>query len=302
MSPEPRYVFDTNAVVSALLFLASRPRQPWQWLVGATIVGGALTLLLLTPFTYSGGGGPVGNRYFLSFYPLFLFLTPALPGMASAAVALAVGAMFTAKILIDPFYTSFFAGEHTKFGPLRWLPIELTLLNDLPMAASPDRSKRLLGGTPQVLAYFPDDNAFDPEGEWFWVKGKSRAEVILRAPVADAGGGRFVTKAITMLTIEIQNGARPDRVTVSTGRVSQTLAMKPEEVARVTMAVEDGVPYRRDEQPTSYVYVVSIETTSGFVPFLEAPGAKDSRFLGARVHLVPEYVDAETSSWSPPSQ
>lgn len=288
-------------VVSALLFLASRPRQPWQWLVGATVAGGALTLLLLTPFTYSGGGGPVGNRYFLSFYPLFLFLTPALPGMASAGVALAVGAMFTAKILIDPFYMSFYAGEHTKFGPLRWLPIELTLLNDLPMAASPDRSKRLLGGMPQVLAYFPDDNAFDPEGEWFWVKGKSRAEVILRAPVADAGGGRFVTKAITRLTIEIQNGARPDRVSVSTGRESQTLAMKPEEVARVTMAVEDGVPYRRDEQPTSYVYVVSIETTSGFVPFLEAPGAKDSRFLGARVHLVPEYVDAETSTWSPPS-
>jgi len=261
-----------------------------------------LTLLLLTPFTYSGGGGPVGNRYFLSFYPLFLFLTPALPGMASAGVALAVGAMFTAKILIDPFNMSFYAGEHTKFGPLRWLPIELTLLNDLPMAASPDRSKRLLGGMPQVLAYFPDDNAFDPEGEWFWVKGKSRAEVILRAPVADAGGGRFVTKAITKLSIEIQNGARPDRVTVSTGRESQTLAMKPEEVARVTMAVEDGVPYRRDEQPTSYVYVVSIETTSGFVPFLEAPGAKDSRFLGARVHLVPEYVDAETTNWSPPSR
>ena len=41
------------------------------------VVGAAVALLLLTPFTYSGGGGPVGNRYFLSFYPLFLFLTPA---------------------------------------------------------------------------------------------------------------------------------------------------------------------------------------------------------------------------------
>ena len=50
-----------------------------------------------------------------------------------------------------------------------------------------------------------------------------------------------------------------------------------------TLPVEDGVPYRRDEQPTSYVYCVSIETTSGFVPFLEAPGSSDSRFLGARV-------------------
>jgi hypothetical protein len=287
-------------VVSVLLFLAVRRRQPWQWLVGATIVGAAVALLLLTPFTYSGGGGPVGNRYFLSFYPLFLFLTPAVTGLAGSAAALLVGALFTAKILVNPFYASFHPGEHTKVGPLRWLPIELTLLNDLPVAASPDRSRKLLGGTPPVMAYFPDDNAFDPEGEWFWVKGKARADVILRAPVADVGNERFVTKAITALTIEIQNGARPDRVTVSTGRESQTLALKPEEVARVTMAVEDGVPYRRDQQPTSYVYAVSIETTSGFVPFLEAPGSTDSRFLGARVHLVPEYRDAETSIWSPP--
>ena len=289
-------------VVSALLFLASRGRQPWQWLVGATVAGAVVSMLLLWPFTYSGGGGPVGNRYFLSFYPLFLFLTPAASGMAGSAAALIVGALFTAKILVNPFYASFYPGEHTKVGPLRWLPIELTLLNDLPVAASPDRSRKLLGGVPPVMAYFPDDNAFDPEGEWFWVKGRSRADVILRAPVADVGNDRFVTKAITKLTIEIQNGARPDRVTVSTGRESQTLAMKPEEVARVTMAVEDGVPYRRDEQPTSYVYVVSIETTSGFVPFLEAPGAKDSRFLGARVHLVPEYVDAETTIWTAPAR
>ncbi|MEO8259892.1 MAG: hypothetical protein ABI868_21285 [Acidobacteriota bacterium] len=289
-------------VVSLLLFLATRSRQPWQWLVGATIVGAAVALLLLTPFTYSGGGGPVGNRYFLSFYPLFLFLTPALPGLTSPAVALVVGALFTAQILINPFYASFNPGEHTKVGPLRWLPIELTLLNDLPMAASPDRSRKLLGGEPPVMAYFPDDNAFAPEGEWFWVKGKSRADVILRAPVADLGADRFVSKAITALTIEVQNGARPDRVTISTGRESRTLTMKPEEVARMTLAVEDGVPYRRDEQPTSYVYAISVETTSGFVPFLEAPGSMDSRFLGARVHLVPQYADAETTFWSLPGR
>jgi hypothetical protein len=33
------------------------------------------------------------------------------------------------------------------------------------------------------------------------------------------------------------------------------------------------------------------------VPFLEVPGSSDSRFLGARVRLVPEYTDAETTTW-----
>jgi hypothetical protein len=285
-------------IVSLALFLARPPRRLWQWLIVATIAGAALTLLVLTPYTYSGGGGPVGNRYFLSFYPLFLFLTPSLGTLWSSFVALAVGAMFTAKIVLNPIYSSFNPGEHAKAGPLRWLPIELTLLNDLPVAAHPERAKRLLGGTPPVLAYFPDDNAYDTEGDAFWVKGDARTEVILRGPVADIGHGRFVTKAITNLTFEVQNGARPDRVSVSTGRASRTLTMQPGDVVRVTLPVEDGVPYHRQEQPTSFVYVVSIGTTSGFVPFLEAPGASDSRFLGARIRLIPDYVDSETVEWT----
>lgn len=285
-------------VLSAVLFLVAGPRHTWQWLVGATLVGGTIGMLLLWPFTYSGGGGPVGNRYFLSFYPLLLLLTPRLETVRSAAVALAVGALFTAKIVLNPFYSSFNPGVHLQAGTLRWLPLELTLLNDLPVAANADRAKRPLGGTPPVLAYFPDDNAFNPEADAFWVKGKSTAEVILRAPVADAGGGRYVTKAIRGLEVEVQNGARPDRVTVSTGRESRTLDMKPAEIARLSMQVADGVPYRRDEQPTSYVYLVSIATTDGFVPFLEAEGSNDSRFLGAHIRLVPQYADAEVSVWS----
>jgi hypothetical protein len=285
-------------VLSAILFLATRGRQPWQWLAGASIVGAMVMLLVLTPFTYSGGGGPVGNRYFLSFYPLFLLLTPALVGVRSAAAAFAIGALFTAKILLNPFYSSFHAGEHLKSGAHRFLPLELTLLQDLPMAADPNRSKRLLGGTPPVLAYFPDDNVYNPEGDAFWVKGKSRAEIILRAPVVDAGNDQFVTKAITRLHVEIQNGGVAGRVTVSTGRESRTLEMKPEEVAVLPLAVGEGVPYHRIEQPTSFLYTVSIKTTSGFVPFLTAPGSSDSRFLGARVRLVPDYVDAEVSHWS----
>lgn len=280
-------------ILSALLFLIRGPRRPWQWLTAGTIAGGIVAMILVWPFTYSGGGGPIGNRYFLSFYPLFLLLTPPLAGLGSAAVALVGGGLFTAKVVLNPFYSSFNPGEHLKSGPLRLLPIELTLLNDLPVAANPDRTKRPLGGTPPVLAYLPDDNAYNPEGEWFWVRGKSRTEVLLRAPVALEGDTTFVSKVITRLGVEIQNGSLPDRVTVSTGRESTTLAMQPAEVAYLNLAVEDGVPYRRDQQPTSYVYTVSIATTSGIVPFLAVPGSLDARFLGARIHLVPKYADAD---------
>jgi hypothetical protein len=132
------------------------------------------------------------------------------------------------------------------------------------------------------------------EGEWFWVRGKAEAEVVLRAPVTDVGDRKFVSKAISKLNVEIRNGGAGNRVTVSTGRESQTLDMGPGELRHVSLAVRDGVPYRRDVQPTSYLYTFSVRTTNGFVPFLDIPCdkpgtcASDSRYLGAMIHLVPE--------------
>ena len=94
-----------------------------KWLAAGLVVG-AVVLIAYMPYTYSGGGGPIGNRYFLGFYPLFLFLMPALRSAWPAVIGLAVGALFTAKILLNPFYSSFNPGEHAKAGPLRVLPIE----------------------------------------------------------------------------------------------------------------------------------------------------------------------------------
>ena len=53
-------------MMAILLFLAAtRDRAMWQWLTLAAGVITAVVLLIYMPFTWSGGGGPVGNRYFL---------------------------------------------------------------------------------------------------------------------------------------------------------------------------------------------------------------------------------------------
>lgn len=283
-------------VLSLLLFVVSRRHwHLWQWLTAGTAVLAALGLLLYMPFTYSGGGGSIGNRYFLSFYPLFLFLVPPGTGLGSAVAGLAVGSLFTAKLVLNPFYTSFNPGEHAKAGPLRLLPIELTMLNDLPVSASPDRARRPLGGAPPIAAYFPDDNAFNPEREAFWVKGKSRADVILRAPTWLSPDGTPIPLQVRRLTLEIQNGPRENLVTVNTGGERRTMTMKPQQVEVVSMNMPPGVPYRPNIYPTNYVYAISIRTTAGFVPFLES-GANDSRFLGAMVRIVPVYDTPKLAS------
>ena len=294
-------------VLALVLFLFSKQKQVWQWLALATIVCVIFMHVFVWPFTWNGGGGPIGSRYFLPFYALFLVLIPATAGVSAAVLAFLVGALFTAQIVLNPFYSATRTGEHTKSGPLRILPIELTLINDLPVAQNPDRRMRPLGGAPQVFAFFPDDNAYNPEGEWFWVKGRSKAEIVLRAPVAHAGGEKYISKAITRLHVDVRNGGMPNRVTVSTGRDSQTLDMTPGELKTISLEVRSGVPFRREVQPTSYLYTMSVETTAGFVPFLDNPCPQrdkcppgDSRFLGAMIHVIPEYTDADISTWRKP--
>ena len=69
----------------------------------------------------------------------------------------------------------------------------------------------------------------------------------------------------------MRNGGAPNRVTVETGSESQTFGMTPGELRVVPLAVPAGVPFRREVQPTSYLYNLSVTTTAGFVPFLEVP-------------------------------
>jgi len=277
-------------VVSLALFLAGARRRPlWQWLTAGAAVAAAIGLILYMPYTYSGGGGPIGNRYYLSFYPLFLFVTPALSLPVAPIIAIAIGALFTAPLVMNPFDMSFDPGAHAKSGPIRILPIELTQLIDLPVSAKADRSRIKLAGDPPMLGYFPDDNAYREQGEWFWVRGRSRADIILRAPAIDDERGTGRPIPMRELTVQIENGAKANTVHIRTGGESVSVPLLSGKAKTVTVRPGTGLPYRPLTFPTNYLYSISISSDAGFVPFLETPESTDSRVLGARVRLVPTY-------------
>lgn len=286
-------VYYFPGVMAVLLFLVSRGSRPaWQWLTLAAGVGSAVVLLLYMPFTYSGGGGPVGNRYFLGVYPVFLFVTPALYRSLSSLIAMGVSGLFTAQLIANPFYASFRPGEHTKHGLFRMLPVELSLLNDLPMNVTPSKVRQPLGGTPPVLAYFLDDNAFSREGDAFWVRGESRADLMLRAPVVtDASLGQNAARPLRLPRVELrlESGPVPTTVRARSAIDDKSVTIPASSQATIVLEMGGGLPYKKDpESPTNYVYALSIESSSGFIPLFQT-GSRDSRFLGAYVRLVPLY-------------
>ncbi len=278
-------------VLSAVLFLFARGRRlSFQWCVLAGLLGSSLLLITYMPFTYSGGGGPVGNRYFMGYYAFFLFLTPPLATPWSGVAAAIVGGLFTARLVFNPFYVSFHPAEHAKSGPFRVLPVELSLLNDLPVNVHASRIKQPLGGDPAVLAYFLDDNAYNREGEWFWVRGRSRAELILRALVRPREGGGYQPLKLRRLQLDLRSGAVATTVTIRAGGRTTVVELEPETTRWATVTMEEGLPYRPvPELPTNYVYLLSISSSDGFVPLFT--GGRDNRFLGVMVHVTPVYEE-----------
>ncbi len=108
-----RTSFPGIVTLGVFLFAGRQRREPFQWLLLLTLVVASVAILIYMPFTYSGGGGPVGNRYFLGYYAVFLFLVPAAITVRTAVAAAAVGGLFTAQLIANPFYTLVPSRQHT---------------------------------------------------------------------------------------------------------------------------------------------------------------------------------------------
>ena len=283
-------------VLSLLMFLgAGSRRQSWQWLIGATLTVSVIALLLYMPFTYSGGGGPVGNRYFMGYYPLLLFLTPQLGSSISSLVAATVGGLFTAQLVLNPFSATAQPEDHPKSGPYRLLPVELSLVNDLPVNLTRWRTRQPLLGNPPLLAYFLDDNSYSVEQGGFWLRGRSRSEIIVRARTRQRADGSQESLRIRQLNVEISTGEIGNRVTVETGAEKLEVQLGRYRSQVISVKVPKGFPYRPGVAPTNYVYLVSVSCISGFpekgsfpMPSFNSNG-RGNRFLGALIKITPIY-------------
>jgi hypothetical protein len=253
-------------VVAVLLWLASSERtRPWRVLTLLAVVASALTLIVFAPFTWSGGGGPPGNRYFMSVYAAMLYLTPPLTSALAPVLAWAGGALFTAKMLVNPFVAAKFPNQTTERGFARRLPVELTMANDLPIMLEGVRAHSWFS---DVLLYFLDEHAHNPETvdaeghQGVWIAGDGRADILVRCewPIDHL---RVTARSPVKTTFVISMGAGEVRV-----------PLEPEKPATF------DVPASGVRDLRSYAYLLSARSTEGFTPHLLDPSNDDKRNLG----------------------
>jgi hypothetical protein len=199
-----------GVVAAGLLFVLSGPRERHGWLALLALVLAWLGYILIIPDNWYGGGGAIGNRYFVSLVPLGLLLVPRGKGAWAAAAAAVVGGALLAPVLASPIHHSLRPGEHTTRAAFRFLPAELTMLGDLPVftdvwrkrrpynAPGGDPARRPAGAHPSYFLWFLDDGTFGQESsfgeEGFWLRGGESAEVVLQA-VAPTSRVRLVVTA-----------------------------------------------------------------------------------------------------------
>ena len=262
------------ALVVVLLWL-TRPGTWQMWQVGIALAVGAsaLGLLVVNPFSWSGGGGPLGNRYFLSIYPQLFFLLPPLVGVWSVVVMWIGGLLCAAPALAHPVEVAHRPGLASQSGLPRALPVELTMVTDLPVNLTAERARVAYGTPPNdVFLYFLDGHAWLPEVGGFWVQGGTRADVVVRSD-------RRPRRVTLLLRSIVAN-----RVVVSAGGSSRTVTLATGELARLTLHIERSVHAKH-----SYAYVLSIAPQVGEVPRTVDPASRDERFLGVFVQVEPGF-------------
>jgi hypothetical protein len=273
------YFFPGAFAIGALLLL--RRRESWQWFVLAGIVAHAVIFIFTQPYTWSGGSG-LGDRYFVGMYGACVFLFPPIRARWASAVPWVIGGLFVAPIVLNPFHASALPADHTKRGLPRLLPVELTLVNDLPIDVEEDHIRRWFGQDPdpngfdpRFQLYYLDDNSYLSElDRSFWIRGESRAELLIKA-----------TLPFRQLQVTLTAGPAATRATVKVGGHAETVPLGPNESQTIRLDLGSGYPYKKERAVPTPVWVLSISSSSGFAPnaLSPPPPVPDKRYLGVNV-------------------
>jgi hypothetical protein len=265
------------ALVAIVLFLAVGPRDRAGWLCVLAIVLSWLAYIRWIPDNWYGGGGTIGNRYFLGILPGFLYLVPPRRGPWLALAALVGIGVFLAPVLASPIQHSLAPGRHALAAPFRSLPAELTMLNDLSIFTETWRKKRPFGFTGDAtrhadadayFLYFMDEGSWGKEQwggrEGFWLRGGASAEIVVRA---------FDIAPLEKIVVRLRGGPRGDAVDARFDGRSARTSVGPGEEREVELQAGRGVRYY-----DTYLHVLRLESRRG-------AALPDGRVVGAFADL-----------------
>lgn len=185
------FLYQPFALLALVLFFAyGRRRFDGWWLLGSAASIG-LFFLVFIPFNWHGGGGFVGNRYFVMAYPALLFLVTRIRPAWSLLPAVAVAGLFVGPLVVSPHGLSVPQGTlqaHVRHPPFEPFPVEHSLKEIPGYHGRVQRGLWLWGRKDQMRLVGEQLWLLADRGVEVWVQSSQplrRLEIELTSPTAD---------------------------------------------------------------------------------------------------------------------
>lgn len=160
------FIYMPFAVVSILFFLVNRGRSAFKWLILGSAALTAILFITLVRGYWLGGGGSVGNRYFLAVYPTFLFLVGRIRPAWLVACGFGAAAFLLGPILMNPMTAT--SQAHLRNQPFPLLPFEWSLVKSLGSYHTLNRAG---------VSFHGRRDEMGARNEEIWVPGARRVEI-----------------------------------------------------------------------------------------------------------------------------
>ena len=204
------------AALAILLLALEGPRDSRRWLLLAALTGIAGYFVVFMPVNWQGGGGFIGNRYFINVYPAFLFLVRRVQRQSLVVPFYGLAGLFLGPLVLSPYATlgpEPTLQAHVRNAPFRFFPLELSLRHLPGYHKERAGSLRYISRRDQALARGPGA---------VWARGADRVELWIES-----------AQPLGPLVFQIENFAATNEVEVAFGR------------DRVQLEFEDGPQSRR---------------------------------------------------------
>lgn len=275
--------FPFTAIVLALFLVYGR-RSLRRWAVLAATAAVALSFLLWIPFNWHGGGGFVGNRYFVNAYPALLFLVTRLGSGWVTLAGYALGGLFLGPTLLTPYGRAVpwpTLQAHVRNFPFSAFPLELSLkgipgYDDFRAAGVRFRGRA---------------DVFLPRNDHAWLHGATAVEVWAESaePLAD-------------LVFDLTSRAAPNEVVVRLDGIEERLLWADGEAGarkRVVLRPDRPSRVRYNDGRAIFVYHLRFRPKTGEVAgwtqvqppatcayFPWNPSSEESFYVGAELAFM----------------
>jgi len=255
-----------------LLLFCFQKKLAEDWFLLAAIAASVLIFILVfDPENYFGGGGSLGNRYFLNIFPLFFFLGHRHRLFRFRWLPVLAAVLFLTPIFANSYHHSTNPAEAGKLFPLKYFPAEKTQYKCLPSNLNPRAFGPLFHSEESRYWLFILNDNFNPLAEPFiWTYGDRQLEFFLVSP-----------SQVREFRIELGNHPLQNQIHFRIDGKKKNVALAPMESRVITFSRIPG--FRVDR---GYLYQFFIKADQGYSQYLVDQENDDFQLLGVKVRIV----------------